>query len=622
MKGSVYRTNKEDANWLKEKLKQLDREKWFYQRVRSNERQPDTEIKNRGKDQIEGRIKDGIKDGIKGKGDAEKSELKQKEENLAKLMEDIRREYRTKCEQSEERYIGARPFCEIKSLIEQDRLYKEVFRPMPKGGLLHVHSSAALSLEGFYGLLSYWNGKHTSQVDKSKCDDQSIFVIPADMEVGGKQKFLKNSLYYLGYLKMLLEQQKESKEQEEFQKVLEMAVPITPYLVQEVWDGEDGLASYLAFTAQHKAESAYVWNDLNAMFVRVDNLFSDKYFYQEYHERFFKECLTDKISYVELRSGFVEFIQYGPAGTLAGADWQKMLFVTHEEYSVDRHFYFKEMFQEINYDNPVFLQCIKDAADKSGLKKENVRVILNVRRDLEPGAEKLKERLDYAIAYHCAKKFDIYNQLVIGFDFVSEEDRGRPTEQYFDLIFGLTETKADIDVRKPRIQMIDFYLHDGESLWKGGSNVLDAALVSQYRIGHGFQMAYFPALIDQVVDTPYIGGVAYDFQPSLPILEVCPISNQVLQYFPDLRSHTAYQLMQRGIQCVLANDDPFMFGNPGLSYDFWMAYVGMELDFPAVKTLVYNSILPMVGYDTSKSLAEFDEAWVQFVDGAIKNLSQ
>lgn len=63
----------------------------------------------------------------------------------------------------------------------------------------------------------------------------------------------------------------------------------------------------------------------------------------------------------------------------------------------------------------------------------------------------------------------------------------------------------------------------------------------------------------------------------------------MLRYYPDLRTHSAYELIKGGVQCVLGNDDPMILGNPGLSYDFWEAYVGMGLDMKDIKGIVFNA---------------------------------
>jgi adenosine deaminase CECR1 len=106
-----------------------------------------------------------------------------------------------------------------------------------------------------------------------------------------------------------------------------------------------------------------------------------------------------------------------------------------------------------------------------------------------------------------------------------------------------------------------------------------------------------------------------------PVLEICPISNQLLRYIPDIRNHPARQLMKKGIGCVIGNDDPQILGNPGLSYDFWEAYVGMELYLVDIKAMVFMAYLySLYTYNTKKDF-DYENAyddflieWNEFVD--------
>ena len=72
---------------------------------------------------------------------------------------------------------------------------------------------------------------------------------------------------------------------------------------------------------------------------------------------------------------------------------------------------------------------------------------------------------------------------------------------------------------------------------------------------------------------------------------VCPISNQMLRYFPDIRNHYALMLMKMGVPCVIANDDPQILGNPGLSYDFWEMFMASDGGLMMLKGLVFTAYL-------------------------------
>ena len=53
------------------------------------------------------------------------------------------------------------------------------------------------------------------------------------------------------------------------------------------------------------------------------------------------------------------------------------------------------------------------------------------------------------------------------------------------------------------------------------------------------------------------------------VLEVAPISNQILRYV-SLETHPAAALALDGVRIVLASDDPLVFGYTGLTLD-WRA---------------------------------------------------
>ena len=74
------------------------------------------------------------------------------------------------------------------------------------------------------------------------------------------------------------------------------------------------------------------------------------------------------------------------------------------------------------------------------------------------------------------------------------------------------------------------------------------------------------------------------------LVEVNPLSNQILGYVADMRNHPARIFLRNGIQCSVNSDDPGVFGYQGLTYDFFMIYMAWELNLKAIKKLVFNSI--------------------------------
>lgn len=67
------------------------------------------------------------------------------------------------------------------------------------------------------------------------------------------------------------------------------------------------------------------------------------------------------------------------------------------------------------------------------------------------------------------------------------------------------------------------------------------------RIDHGVRAADDPTLVDRLV------------REQIP-LTMCPLSNQKLQVFPDLRDHILKDLMDAGVLVTVNSDDPAYFG--------------------------------------------------------------
>lgn len=194
----------------------------------------------------------------------------------------------------------------------------------------------------------------------------------------------------------------------------------------------------------------------------------------------------------------------------------------------------------------------------------------------------------------------IYPNFVAGFDLVGQEDLGNPL---IDFISQLQEVRNEMNV---------FY-HAGETNWYGEAtdlNVIDAALLGTKRIGHGFALTKHPEVMN-LIKSRGIG------------IEVNPISNQVLKLVADLRNHPATTLISQGFPVVISYDDPCMWGAKGLSYDWYMAFVGMtsrETDLKFLKQLALNSYLynAMDGQEKLNAIDGWQQKWTQFITNILR----
>jgi adenosine deaminase CECR1 len=73
-------------------------------------------------------------------------------------------------------------------------------------------------------------------------------------------------------------------------------------------------------------------------------------------------------------------------------------------------------------------------------------------------------------------------------------------------------------------------------------------------------------------------------------IECCPVSNKVLGYVRDLRTHPTRSLLAHGVKVSISPDDPGFFDAPGATLDYLYAYLCWDLNLNDLKQLCLNSI--------------------------------
>jgi adenosine deaminase len=96
------------------------------------------------------------------------------------------------------------------------------------------------------------------------------------------------------------------------------------------------------------------------------------------------------------------------------------------------------------------------------------------------------------------------------------------------------------------------------------------------RIDHGVQSVKDPALMARL---------AKDRIP----LTVCPLSNQKLCVFPDLKDHNLRQLLDAGLVATVNSDDPAYFGGY-VNDNFTQTFAALNLSTQDAWTLAHNSL--------------------------------
>lgn len=511
----------------------------------------------------------------------------------------------------EDYYSEDRLFCNIKKTMESDILFP-VLKRMPKGSLFHVHGAAGLSFDRLMELCVSWNKDSVGA-------DWKIIQVVLDTIPDRIDKYTLMYQYQID----LARKKGEGlifKELGEF-----LAVP-----------GNRGELKESICMLDGGIATKDIWTKFNHSYARFNSLFRNKEFYKRYFEAFFGECINDQIASVDIRLGLEEFDEGTQAALLNSAEHYLRY---GEGFTLDRYLYFKDQaanLPRVGNVNEKHLEFLEQIADALTATKYSAKVILTANRNTniaDPvSMDKLERKVDLAIAVKMGELPDTISfkaklaNLVVGFDFVNQEDRGYSTDAYKSVIYGDYQGK-------PRIQCIDFYLHDGESCWKLAPNmkelksasIIEASVVSKYRIGHGLTMAQYPELIAAIQNGASNSEPMLPPAPflMLPILEINPISNQLLKYCSDLRLHPMPQLMKSGINCVLSNDDPLILDNPGLTYDFWISIMDMELTYEMVKKLVFVTYaFTEIRNDTSgrtenellsAAQGKFEKAWKGFL---------
>jgi adenosine deaminase CECR1 len=409
-----------------------------------------------------------------------------------------------------------------KEAIEQSQSFG-ILRKMPKGGALHVHSSAA----GRARWIVY-----------NACYRPDCYVYWPGDPSGSRDGFVKGELGFF----------RPGGAPAGFRPVdqVRRAVP-----------GFDRQLLELITLGPEDDEFPDVWEEFARCFQRIGKVVSYQPVFLDYFADAFETLVADGVDYVELRTGL------GTLYDLDGRRWEGERFIAQYLAVRDR----------VRARHPDF----------------DLKLIITGSR-FDP-VEEVRE--DIWRAFPLRAKWPGF---VLGYDLVGEEDAGNKMEVYFCLLLEVSLLRWYYGVNMP------LYLHDGETLWRDESNIRGAYLLNARRVGHGLNLFYFPALERNFI------------RRRVP-LEICPVSNQALRFVGDLRLHPANGYLRKGVTCVLSSDDPGIFGNDGLSYDFWEALLAWELELIDLKRLCLNSIDFSAMTPAEKRLARrrWEAKWAAFI---------
>lgn len=134
------------------------------------------------------------------------------------------------------------------------------------------------------------------------------------------------------------------------------------------------------------------------------------------------------------------------------------------------------------------------------------------------------------------------------------------------------------------------------------SNIISAYIFGARRVGHGFNIFKYPKMLEK-------------YKEANIVLEVCPISNLVLGYIGDLRSHPAVEYLKRGVSLVLCSDDSQYFENKTLVDDYYAAIMCWNLGLEQLKIISKNAVLysGLTGSVLDKALDNWNQEWDEWI---------
>ena len=198
------------------------------------------------------------------------------------------------------------------------------------------------------------------------------------------------------------------------------------------------------------------------------------------------------------------------------------------------------------------------------------------------------------------KKYEKINEnnvnRITGVDLYGEEDYQYDIYTIEDIIKKYYE--------KFKYKNIKFYFHAGEQhkLDNADKN-LKLSIKYAKRIGHGLRLFDNKKLRNECIHNNIC-------------IEICPISNNLLDYTPNLSYHPAILFMRDNIPISISSDDQFLYGYSSIAYDWTAAILLWNLKIKNIEKILYDSFK----YSTyphkyiEKYIKIFTDKWVKWIN--------
>ncbi|KAI9930411.1 hypothetical protein ASPWEDRAFT_26940 [Aspergillus wentii DTO 134E9] len=450
-------------------------------------------------------------------------------------------------DEENERFAGEM-FPKARPLMLSTKLWK-IVRRMPKGALLHSHLYSMLPFRALLDAAFDTPGMAVSASQAVSTADSQKNASISFVHINHTVSSGEPSISSDGYVSNTL-------------------VPLNVAAAEFPGGREnftDFLMTKLALTPQesirHELGVDEVWRVFENFFGPAIDLLSYEPLVRTFYKKLFARLVEDHINWVEIRTGAGYLVHEGQEAQDNNPDyWWDVL--------VDELNQFKN--------------------SENGTNFWGARVIWADTRSFNRSS--ITQSMKQAIGRK--QKFP---ELFGGYDLVGQEDLGHSLAYHAPELIWFQEQTEKLNLTVP------FFFHAGETLGDGNStdlNLFDAILFNSRRIGHGFSLYKHPKLIDEVVDN----GI---------MVEVCPISNEVLRLNTDILHHPLPAMIAHGIPTAISNDDPAMLGQnaPGLSFDFYEAIQGFDnLGLGGLGALAHNSLRWANFEDQS------DADWIRDID--------
>ncbi|KXH28236.1 adenosine deaminase [Colletotrichum simmondsii] len=424
--------------------------------------------------------------------------------------------------------------------IANTTLWKVVQR-MPKGALLHAHLSAMLPYNTLLSSVITVEGmmfKTTKTIGtaEGRLASQPTFLAPNSATVSQWADIA--SANYTGQVvtvKSAIEQFPGG--EPAFREFIMSKLVLAPDVA-----------------IQHELGVDEIWRRFQPLFGTAATMLIYEPVVRSFWRNLFEELARDRISWVEIRSGGAagKLVQTG-ASASDDTDGKKWWGLMEEELA-----YFKGQHNDTLQTDatlaPFYGARVIWADQRS---KPTDQILASMKSALEMKGN--------------------FSELFSGYDLVSQEDLGRTLLDLAPELLWFQQEAKEKSLTMP------FFFHAGETLGDGNStdlNLFDAVLLGTRRIGHGFSLYKHPELIHAV-------------KKNNIMVEVCPISNEVLQLATDILHHPLPAMIAHGVTTAISNDDPAMLGQDaaGLSYDFYQVIQGFDnVGLAGLGALAQNSL--------------------------------